>query len=508
MANIVKLMNLLDDNEIRMQIALFDGVNMSSVAKEAGNRILSGLADVANAFSETFTSKQVINYKYKTSSDEVMDRYVELSKISRKELMEDMYKKLLQAYKEINGKEYEGDVESPIFTKALVDIAAYGFNINLYKPVGSKIDEIAANYEKLLINAFYSHLQNLSEDDLKETIKLLDRALARLSLENKRKLQEAIMPTAFNAKGIILALRKRKDVEKLKLSLELLGEDAFKFLDVDLSVVFQTIRGLGRVSRILIARLIFKLSRSSGRKFSYGNEKLPSGASDTILEEEKEKDRLFRESLKGEITVQKRIDELEKKRDSLEATALKLDEEIKEVMEGFYEAKEEFDLLDAKKADYLEKKRPQPETKVYYNKVNETKRKMDRSSDIAEKKSNKLLQIKEQLEENKKSIELEKETLSELKKKSFSELSLRADELMGKWSKRFNKLKFDPSIFQNLIIRFSFEERLEIERMLLEIEQEDNYYDLSLEEREIKVYISIREYATIKIENFLCKDII
>lgn len=508
MANIVKLMNLLDDNEIRMQIALFEGVNMSSVAKEAGNRILSGLADVANAFSETFASKAIINYKYKTSFDEIMDRYLELSKWSRNELMDDFNNKLLELYKEFKNKAFEGDIESPIFTKALVDIAAYGFNINEYKTVGTKIDEIAANYEKLQINAFYSHLQNLSEDDLKETIKLLDRALARLSLENKQKLQELLLPTAFNAKGIILALRRKKDVEKLKLCLKLLGEDAFKFLEVDLSVIYQTIRGLGRVSRILLARLIYKLSKSSGRKFGYDNEKLPSGASKASLEEEINEDKLFRESLKGEILVQKRIDELEKKRNSLENASTKLDEEIKAVMEEFYEQKEEFDALEAKKSDYLEKKRPQAETKVYYNKVNETKRKIDRSSDIAEKKSNKLLSLKEQIKELESEIKLEKENLDRLKKKSFSEVSQRGDALMQKWSKRFTKLHFEPSLFNNLIIRFSLEQRLEIERMLLEIEQEDNYYDLSLEESSIRVYISIREYATIKIENYFCKDII
>ena len=171
-------------------------------------------------------------------------------------------------------------------------------------------------------------------------------------------------------------------------------------------------------------------------------------------------------------------------------------------MEEFYEQKEEFDALEAKKSDYLEKKRPPAETKVYYNKVNEAKRKIDRSSDIAEKKSNKLLSLKEQIKELESEIKLEKENLDRLKKKSFSEVSQRGDALMQKWSKRFTKLHFEPSLFNNLIIRFSLEQRLEIERMLLEIEQEDNYYDLSLEESSIRVYISI------KIENYFCKDII
>lgn len=508
MANIIKLMNLLSDDEIRIQLALFEGVNMSGVAKEAGNRLLSGLADVANAFSETFTNKQVINFEYNTVSDTVMDKYIDFAKDNRDELVDMCNKRFAMIYKEVKGSEYEGDIDSPIFTKELVDIAAYGFNINQNKPVGIKIDEICSSYEKVLLTALYNKMTGLAGKELSEYGKLIDMSLAKLSLDNKKALQEMLLPASFNGKGIILALRKRKDLLKLKASINLLGEDAFKMIDADVSVANSAIRSLGRVSRILLARLIYVLGKKCGRSFGYGEERLPSGGDIARVNEYKAQDKSFREELATQITIQKKIDGLEKNKESLINQITRLDGEIENVMKGFYEARNEFDELESIKNEYLDKKHSTSESKVYYNKVNETKRNMDRISDNAERKSNRLCDLKSKLEEIEGSIKLENINLNKAKEKNAKEVTKRADELMNSWNKRFNKITFAPEIFENIIVRFTLEQRLEIEKMLLEIDNEDDYYDLNKNYCEIKTYIGGRDVAVVKLDDWLCEDII
>ena len=508
MANIIKLMDLLSDEEIRMQIALFESVNMGNVAREAGNRLLLGLADVANAFSETFTNKSVVNFEFTTTADAVMDRYIELQKTDRDELNDLCIKKTLDIYKEINGKEYTGDVKSPIYTKEIVNIAAYNFNINKYKPLGSKLDEIEKNYEKMMLNAIYTKMSNLSNKDYLETVKLMDMSLIHLSLENRQKLQRVLTPVSFNGKGVISALRKRKDLDKIKTVYEILEDNAFKMVDIDLSIIYATLRGLGRVSRCLIARFIYMLVKKSDTIFSIANEKLPSGNLDTVLDNYRHEDGIFREKLANQIAIQKKIDEKKKNEIQIQNQAAKLEEEIDSTLKDFYEAKNDFSKLDAIKSDYLKGKRSSADSKVYYGKVNESKRKMDRFSDLAERKSNRLTELKTKLDEIKEDIRLEELNLDKAKAENKTEVDKKADELMKTYLKRFNRVKFEPGVFYDIVVRFSLDERLEIERFLLEIEEEDDYYSFDKSYVEIPIFIGGRKTALLKMDDYLCKDII
>ena len=57
MTDIFTLINQLPDDDIRLQLAFFDSVTLTSAAKETGSRLLSGMADVANSFAQMFTGR-------------------------------------------------------------------------------------------------------------------------------------------------------------------------------------------------------------------------------------------------------------------------------------------------------------------------------------------------------------------------------------------------------------------------------------------------------------------
>lgn len=87
MTDIFTLINQLPDDDIRLQLAFFDSVTLTSAAKETGSRLLSGMADVANSFAQMFTDKLKVGYDYKKVSDMVDSRITELKAVKREQLL-------------------------------------------------------------------------------------------------------------------------------------------------------------------------------------------------------------------------------------------------------------------------------------------------------------------------------------------------------------------------------------------------------------------------------------
>ena len=51
MSDIISEISRISEDELRMQIALIDNVNISNAVKETGYRLVTVLADVANSFT-------------------------------------------------------------------------------------------------------------------------------------------------------------------------------------------------------------------------------------------------------------------------------------------------------------------------------------------------------------------------------------------------------------------------------------------------------------------------
>ena len=52
MSDIISEISRISEDELRMQIALIDNVNISNAVKETGYRLVNVLADVANSFTQ------------------------------------------------------------------------------------------------------------------------------------------------------------------------------------------------------------------------------------------------------------------------------------------------------------------------------------------------------------------------------------------------------------------------------------------------------------------------
>ena len=88
MADIISEMDNMTDDEIRMQIALIDNVNIPNAVKETGHRLINVLADVANAFTES------IGIKNSIVSDLVRDDTLKYKAVDRIQLKKMLWDRL------------------------------------------------------------------------------------------------------------------------------------------------------------------------------------------------------------------------------------------------------------------------------------------------------------------------------------------------------------------------------------------------------------------------------
>lgn len=107
MTDIFTLINQLPDDDIRLQLAFFDSVTLTSAAKETGSRLLSGMADVANSFAQMFTDKLKVGYDYKKVSDMVDSRITELKAVKKRTASYDVRYKLMELVSFITADRYK-----------------------------------------------------------------------------------------------------------------------------------------------------------------------------------------------------------------------------------------------------------------------------------------------------------------------------------------------------------------------------------------------------------------
>ena len=73
----------ISEDELRMQIALIDNVNISNAVKETGYRLVNVLADVANSFTQSIGIKNSIDYEVKKVSDLVREDCLRYKALNR-----------------------------------------------------------------------------------------------------------------------------------------------------------------------------------------------------------------------------------------------------------------------------------------------------------------------------------------------------------------------------------------------------------------------------------------
>ena len=202
MSDIISEISRISEDELRMQIALIDNVNISNAVKETGYRLVNVLADVANSFTQSIGIKNSIDYEVKKVSDLVREDCLRYKALDREKLEKMLYERLEVMCPEIEGDMKDKEVKEQM-SRYIIDEAASAYGINKYMSPAHKIEEISIRYNNAFLNNIMNQIRNLTAVQKKSYAEQVGRKLGVASMETKREVQKSLMPEKFNGEGII-----------------------------------------------------------------------------------------------------------------------------------------------------------------------------------------------------------------------------------------------------------------------------------------------------------------
>lgn len=474
MADIFDELNQMTEDELRLQLALFENVTITNVVKETGYRMVGGIRDLANALSEAFGSKNQFVYDVRTVTDIVRDFQLELGMKSKEELRLQIEERVIQIVKDLSGERIDSALQKERINKIIVDEAAKAFSIEKYKTIGNKMDDIIIEYNNAFLNTMHNQLVKETAQQKAVTDRRIQDRMNAVSIETKRQLQEAVMPKEFNGVGIGKVIRSERGCRNLENVLMILGKEALNCEAAEVWTIYMAMKELKRPVRMQLARLIWFVGHKNGKKYAVSQDILPSYISADLKIEAMQKEKEFTMLMQQRNAIEEKL----RKNNEYLDKQLSMEEKIRERMgEGelhYGELLQKFSQLERKKEEYISGKRGEDESKKYYAQVNETKRNLDR----VEQENQKLIKkINEQTErvlaaqKEKEKIEKEYETIEAVSQKQIEE---RKTKLQTEWKSYFYKFQFDTQIFDTIVTQYSLDERLNIESMLKELHDADN----------------------------------
>ena len=499
MADIISEMDNMTDDEIRMQIALIDNVNIPNAVKETGHRLINVLADVANAFTESIGIKNSIDYEIKKVSDLVRDDTLKYKAVDRTQLKKMLWDRLCLMTPAIPKDEDNQKSTFEIVSKSIIDEAASVYMINKYMSPAHKIEEISIRYNNAFLNNIMSQLRNLDALQKKEYAEQIGRRLGMASMDVKRQVQKTLMPEKFNGEGIIDALKKQRSTAKLEAVIKLLGFEAFKTPEAEIKTFYQALKSMTRISKMQAVRYVWKISRSGDRKFYAPVDLMPSyiPADEKAAADEAEKEYML--MCQQVDKAEKELDRCIKDEENKLSRLNDITEKYEAATSKYDEIQGEFQKLEDVKDDYIKNRKTEDESKRYYADVNETKRELDRNREDYEKKKKKLHDIEREYEESKRKTEEKRENAVNLENIVKEQTLSRAKALKLKWCAFFFKFTFEDEVFESAVRQFNREELRNIEETLKEAHDSATMLAVG-DEGQIKAYTGGKRTAVISYE--------
>jgi hypothetical protein len=293
MSDIISEISRISEDELRMQIALIDNVNISNAVKETGYRLVNVLADVANSFTQSIGIKNSIDYEVKKVSDLVREDCLRYKALNREKLEKMLYERLEVMCPEIEGDMKDKEVKEQM-SRYIIDEAASAYGINKYMSPAHKIEEISIRYNNAFLNNIMNQIRNLTAVQKKSYAEQVGRKLGVASMETKREVQKSLMPEKFNGEGIIDVLGRQRSTTKLEAAIRLLGEDAFWSTEAQVKTMYQAVRNMTRISKLQAAGYIWKVSHANDIKFYAPSDLMPSYIAADKKKAADDKDREYR----------------------------------------------------------------------------------------------------------------------------------------------------------------------------------------------------------------------
>lgn len=472
MANIWDGIKCMGDDELRLEIGLFQQVSFGNAARETKDRLISGLADVADSLLKSLGGRNSISYEVVSISDKVKADMKRLEALNRDDLIDRLTKLLMARFNDIVSEDEA--VCRDRLSNSIATEAGLAYGLDKYEVCDNKLENLSIEYNKALLKGIHDVLVNQSKEEAAKTDRLIQKGLDAIGIEEKRQLHKLIMPKEFSGTGIGRVLRLERDTKNLTYVLDIAGVNCFDEVYVHTYTTVNAVRALRKISRVLLAQLVWAARKAYGRTYSMDESILPSyaAATDTQL---KESDKEFRENLLRKNRLSEVCDKALKACENNTALIIEADTKLETLTSDALELEDRFEKLKSQKERYVEGHMPEEDTKQYYSEVNESSRQYERAEALVQKQRKHIEELQAKggrLNESYAAAVKEKEQALAMIEKTLSETK---DFVQVKWSAYYYGFRFDADVFEQVALEFNSEERLVLEHFLKNIYDSRSY---------------------------------
>lgn len=467
MPDIFEGIKKMSDEDIKIQIALFENVNLLNAAKETGTRVIGSLAGLANSFAETLGRKTAFEYEVTRVSDRVRDAMSGMAGKDRIQLMYELKNQI--ALKCGLPAEQLEELSDRRLSFLMLSEAAKSYHIQKYATPANKIEALSIQYKELFLNSLHNRLVKQDKQQAAQCDQQIQLRLNAVSMETKRELQQALLPKEFSGKGIGRILRLERGTKYLSETITYLGTGCFDEIQCHVETVLHALRSLKKVSRVLLAELVFKAHAAYGESFTINKDLLPSYIPADKAPDYNREEKAFRMLMQQRITAKEQLEQCEQALARQDDQIAQAQEKLSLEQREYDEAQMAFMGLESRKEQYVSGQRPESETRTYYSEVNEAKRNLDRMEAARDKQQRRVSDLTEQKKKLVTECNTARLNFEVIKHKSDEQVHVLADAIRRQWQAYYFGFTFENEVFEQTAVDFTAQERLDIEELLKEI---------------------------------------
>jgi len=476
MPNIFSGLKKLSDNDISLQIALFQSVTIGNAVKETSFKAVGKLVDFANMFTgKTDGSPNKINYQAKGVEDIVLNQIKTLIISSRMELDEIFKNILIEKCNDLNQNSVNESSSEDLISILVIREAAKVYSLNPYMSPATLAQSISDKYYEQFLNRLHKDLLKESPEQAKITDNNIQRYLNKAPIELIRNMSKKIILKELSGRGIGRLIRTETGIKNITAVVECIGLDAFDILKIVISSVYDTVLGINRVSRAILAQLVWVSVNGYGKKFTLNRDALPNYIPANMIAERNDEETEFFMLISNRKELKNKINKTNLEVEKLTSQLVKLEEKHLEEYKVFNESKEKFEQLESKKNEYDNNiDKPKEEIKKYYGDVISAKREYDYAESYLKKHTMQISDLKNKLSQAKFEIEQYNSEYFVANEKANMLIIQNSIKLELLWNAYFYKFRFDTQVFEQVVIDFTKAEILKIEEYLKEMHDSDD----------------------------------
>lgn len=483
MPNLFDLMGLIEDGELRREIAIMRCVSLTNAVSETGNRVVGRLA----SWAKSVVNNERLDYRVVTVKDKIDGQLDQMKSLSRAELESRLRNELYVKCRDLNPGVVPEVMDGDSLSVWIIREAAKTFLLNDGMTVANLAEQVREKYQERLIARLHRLLVSQTATEARVQDQRLQAGLNGLSINLMRGLASQIKPQEFSGTGFGRTLRTENGTEKLTMLVKAMGFECFDILSLRSSVIYELTMKLNPMSRTFLADYVWMSLVQYPKAFTVRRDILPdyiAGSQKDALAEEQE----FRLAITRRDEFGKRIKDARAELKKLQGQLDKLNEQYLAAARERDTARKAFRKLESERRQYDERLsvKTRDEIKQYYADVTKTSRDRDWAEENCSKIRQQMEALENQMQEKKGLLSVMEKQFFGLRKELDHTIALKMQRLSAQWRAFFFRFQMDPVIFGTLVTDFTRDDRLKLSEYLKEMHDSRNpdAYGMWTEEEE------------------------